>query len=77
MTKHIYTLEFQSGHWKVFISPTTSYGYYEHEELGEGGGLWFEGSELVDFDGRYFVPKNVALCIEKMGYSIDRAVFCS
>ena len=53
----------------VGIDPAALYGYWEHKDGSEGGGLWFErtetgGLELVDYDGDYALPRLViaALC---------------
>ena len=53
----------------VGIDPTALYGYWEHKDGSEGGGLWFERTEagdleLVDYDGDYALPRLViaALC---------------
>jgi hypothetical protein len=53
----------------VGIDPAALYGYWEHKDGSEGGGLWFERTkagelELVDYDGDYTLPRSVvaALC---------------
>jgi hypothetical protein len=53
----------------VGIDPAALYGYWEHKDGSEGGGLWFERTEtgdleLVDYDGDYVLPRLVvaALC---------------
>lgn len=28
--------------WEIHIDPVALYGYTEHDEIGEGGGLWFK-----------------------------------
>jgi len=47
-------------------------GYFEHVHFGDevGGGLWFEGKELVDYDGVYSLPKEVADKLKKLGYKL-------
>jgi hypothetical protein len=56
-------------HGTVGIDPAALYGYWEHKDGSEGGGLWFERTEageleLVDYDGDYTLPRSVvaALC---------------
>ncbi len=75
--KHVYTVKLREGKWAVEISPATCYGYYEHDEQGEGGGLWFEattavpsarGMQLTDYDGRFCLPKAVAKALRDAGY---------
>ncbi len=50
-----------------------NYGYFEHNELGDecGGGLWFEGDELVDYDGVFELPKEVREALIAEGYTGD------
>jgi len=46
-------------------------GSFEHNELGEdwGGGLWFEGTNLTDYDGVSDLPKEVAKWLKGKGYT--------
>lgn len=69
--KHNYSLAAKEGKWEVKISPTTQYGYYEHDVYGEGGGLWFSNGELTDFDGRSCLPRDVAKAVISLGYKVD------
>jgi hypothetical protein len=71
MTTHIYTLT-KTGPkgWKVSISPTTSYGYFEEPDGGEGGGLWFDGKNLQDYDGRSTLPRECSDLIVALGYHV-------
>jgi hypothetical protein len=69
--KHDYTQTLREGRWEVKMSPTTHYGYYEHDIQGEGGGLWFDGNKLRDFDGRSCLPRDVATALLKAGYELE------
>lgn len=69
--EHAYTEIGRAGKWEVKVSPTTSYGYFEHDVQGEGGGLWFEGKELSDYDGRSCLPRDVAKALIALGYIVD------
>ena len=67
----------------VKIDTVSRYGYWEHKNGNEGGGLWFdevpglyrEGQtptlELVDFDGYYMLPHSVVAALRKAGYILD------
>lgn len=68
---HKYTETLREGKWVTTLSPTTNYGYYEHDVQGEGGGLWFEGKKLTDFDGRSCLPRDVATALLKAGYELE------
>lgn len=67
---HNYTETLEKGNWIVEISPTTQYGYFENKNTGAGGGLWFDGLELVDYDGVFELPKDVASVLEGAGYDV-------
>lgn len=59
------------GKWYVAISPSKCYGYFEHDEEGEGGGLWFDGDKrLIDYDGVFMLPHDVAAAIRQAGYIV-------
>ena len=48
-------------------------GYFEHEEYGDeyGGGLWFKGKNLVDYDGVFELPKEVIQALRDLGFYVD------
>jgi len=67
-----FTLTKKVGKWEVNIDPEAMYGYFEHDDFGEGGGLWFnEAKELVDYDGVMILPKNVEQAIHEAGYKLE------
>lgn len=59
--------------FEMKIDTNAQYGFFEHNELGDecGGGLWFEGLELVDYDGVYELPKEVREALKAEGYTGD------
>jgi hypothetical protein len=67
-------LKTQEGKYEITISPERERGYFEHEIYGEdaGGGLWFEGKNLVDYDGMAILPDEVIAGIRKLGYTVDK-----
>ena len=49
-------------------------GYFEHHKLGDefGGGLWFDGRTLVDYDGiSGYLPKEILDALESRGFDIQ------
>ena len=68
---HTYTESLEKGNWEVKISPTTQYGYFENVKTGSGGGLWFEGRELIDYDGVFELPKDVIDILGGAGYDLS------
>lgn len=59
------------------IYPTETGGklYFEHNRLGDecSGGMWFEGKELVDYDGVFALPKAVVDYLISLGYNMEYA----
>jgi hypothetical protein len=68
-----YDKKTQVGKWSVEIDSARQYGFFEHDDYGEGGGLWFVDSMLVDYDGVYELPTNVIKGIEDLGFNADYA----
>ena len=71
------TLRYWVGYgWTVFVDDE---GYplgFEHTLMGEEGGtggLWFDGTHLVDYDGVYSLPQGVIAICEKVGFNMDYA----
>lgn len=68
--RHQYTMVGEAGAYHVEVSPTTGYGWFEHGKTGSGGGLWFDGSELVDYDGVYALPRVVGDWLREKGFDV-------
>lgn len=60
-------------HGTVSIDPVARYGFWEHRDGTEGGGLWFEALELVDYDGAYALPRSVIAALRGAGYVLDES----
>jgi hypothetical protein len=56
----------------IHVGTLTEYhGSFEHNDFGDecGGELWFDPmGELVDYDGVYELPKEVAAALKAEGY---------
>ena len=65
-------LRTQQDKFEVVINPWDDFGYFEHEDYGDewGGGLWFEGKNLIDYDGVYELPSEVIAGIRELGYVV-------
>ena len=60
----------------VKIDTASLYGYFEHRDGTEGGGLWFErldsgALELLDYDGVFELPRPVVAALRAAGYVLD------
>lgn len=60
----------------VEIDTKSNYGYWEHRDGSEGGGLWFgadEGgaTELIDYDGAFELPKRVVEALRDIGCIVE------
>ena len=71
---------------RVFINTEANYGYFDYEVeqtdeeiqmFGEQesdfieGGLWFDGNQLVDYDGIDTLPEEVIKLIQELDYKTD------
>lgn len=69
--------KFDNGVWVSIIIGSDGKGSWEYhsdeddEETYVEGGLWFEGKEVVDYDGIYELPEEVKMAIRDMGYEIE------
>lgn len=61
----------QVGDWLVEVDTVKQYGYFENQEHGGEGGLWFKNNELVDYDGVYEIPKQVVMALQSMALNVD------
>jgi hypothetical protein len=73
------TLQPYGPGWGVVkIDPNAQYGYWEHKDGGEGGGLWFAGEagalELADYDGTSdYLPTRVVRALQAAGFVVDES----
>ena len=70
---HNYTEKLTRRKQSVEVSPSTSYGWFEHCDFGDncGGGLWFEGKALTDYDGVSILPRSVCEALVILGYTVE------
>lgn len=59
----------------VRIAPDELYGYWEHRDGTEGGGLWFElttagALDLADYDGHAVLPGKVIDALRAAGVTV-------
>jgi hypothetical protein len=68
-----YDKSFDTQNFHVEVSAQALYGWFEHNDLGDecGGGLWFEGNKLIDYDGVFELPKEVADVLAINGYDVE------
>jgi hypothetical protein len=67
-----FTLKKTVGKFEVQIDPVAQYGFFEHEDYGDeyGGGLWFVGTDLVDYDGVAILPAAVIEACTELGMTV-------
>ena len=70
-TYNITAYPWGAEHGKLEIDTAAGYGYFDHKDGSEGGGLWFDGQELSDYDGVYELPKAVARTLIALGYTLE------
>ena len=72
--EHTFTQEAQAGNWKVYVSPSTNYGYFENQITGTQGGIWFKGIMVVEYDGVFELPKNVVKALRSLRKRFDKFI---
>jgi hypothetical protein len=63
----------------VKIDPDRQYGYWEHKDGSEGGGLWFTRPagetgdlELSDYDGTSdYLPASIVRALRAAGFTVE------
>lgn len=60
----------------VGVDVSAMYGYWEHKDGSEGGGLWFDRLSdgrlnLIDYDGDYMLPHPVIDALRLAGFCVD------
>ena len=74
----VYDKSIKAGKYEVKISTKEKYGFFEHDDYGEddGGSFELENKEVDDIDGCYAIPVIVADAIIKLGFKIDKDLYC-
>lgn len=71
--------KFDNGAWAcLYTDYETEDGSWEYQsdededddEKYSEGGLWFKGKSLVDYDGCYELPEEVAIALMDLGYDV-------
>lgn len=59
----------------IFDAERGSFELYDEETEGEEwyaeGGLWFNGKDLIDYDGVFALPKVIEDKLTEMGYNLE------
>lgn len=76
MNEYQFTQRIHVVNFDLMIDPVANYGYFEHHRYGDNlaGGLWFEGRELIDYDGVACLPRPIIDALELAGYDTSSQV---
>lgn len=66
-----FDLTLSNQRYTIEIDTTEQYGYFQNNQTGTEGGLWFDGSELIDYDGVAELPPAVERALKSAGYTLD------
>lgn len=66
-------MKISTANFMIDIDDEVGVGFFEHNEVGDecGGGLWFDGRTLTDYDGVYDLPSEVQRALLDNGYQLD------
>ena len=72
-----YNIKFDTANFHVEVSSENEHGWFEHLEHGDecGGSLTFEGNNLVDYDGTFSLPQEVARGLAEHKLTVDAEFF--
>jgi hypothetical protein len=69
-----YNVHILTERYEIKIDLKEMYGWFEHNDTGTGGGLWFvltvDGVELIDYDGVAVLPREVVLLLRKIKFIV-------
>lgn len=73
MAEYNWNIKTTTKNFGIMIAESDNYGYFEHHIHGDGcgGGLWFDGKELIDYDGVSDLPKEVARALKEQGFDVS------
>ena len=71
MQPYNFNKDLSTERYTVKIDTAEQYGYFENNNTGTGGGLWFDGLRLSDYDGVFELPKQVYLILTNAGYNLE------
>lgn len=76
MSDYNFDWKLTTKHYTIEVDTKAEYGYFEHNELGDesGGGLWFKGKELIDYDGVFELPREVCQILMSSGFDVTYAL---
>lgn len=65
--------ETENYYGEIWSDPDRDRGWFEHKVEGDsqGGGLWFDGKELIDYDGVFALAKELCEKLREMGYVVS------
>jgi hypothetical protein len=69
MSDYNFNLNLSTDRYTIEIDTAAQYGYFQNNYTGTEGGLWFNGSEIIDVDGVPELPASVERALNAAGYS--------
>lgn len=71
MSDYRFNLDLSNEHYTIKIDTRAQYGYFENNKSGTGGGIWFDGKTIVDYDGVFDLPKQVYERLYSAGFAME------
>ena len=66
-----FNMDISGKRYTIQVDTAAHYGYFENNKTGSGGGLWFDGRELTDYDGVFALPTEVIEQLRANGFLVD------
>lgn len=71
MSEYNFNQDLSTERYTVQIDTSEQYGYFQNNNTGTEGGLWFDGLRLSDYDGVPDLPKQVHAALVGAGYNLE------
>lgn len=71
MSEYNFNLNLSTERYAIELDTTEGYGYFQNNNTGTEGGLWFDGLRLSDYDGVFELPKQVYTALVNAGFDLS------
>jgi hypothetical protein len=71
LTEYHFNQDLSTERYTVQIDTAAQYGYFQNNNSGTEGGLWFQDNTLIDYDGVFELPKEVHAALTNAGYNLE------
>jgi hypothetical protein len=71
MSDYNFNQDLSTKRYTLQIDTAAQYGYFQDNNTGTEGGLWFQDDTLIDYDGVFELPAQVQTDLIHAGYNLS------